>query len=92
MNLLTTVLGRLKIGEFIKTNEGIKAFENLQRDVTNIYNQINTTYTVSTLPSGILGLKSFVIDATATTFNSIVVGGGANKVPVFYDGTSWRIG
>jgi hypothetical protein len=33
-----------------------------------------------------------VTDATATTFHSIVAGTGSNIVPVFYDGTNWRIG
>ena len=39
-----------------------------------------------------VGSRSFVTDATATTFASIVVGGGSNKVPVYADGTNWRIG
>lgn len=38
------------------------------------------------------GARSFVTDATATTFASIVAGGGANAVPVYDDGTNWRIG
>ena len=38
------------------------------------------------------GSRSFVTDATATTFASIVAGGGANNVPVYSDGTNWRIG
>jgi hypothetical protein len=38
------------------------------------------------------GFTAFVTDATATTFASIVAGGGANNVPVYYDGTNWRIG
>ena len=38
------------------------------------------------------GLRHFVTDATATTFFSVVAGGGANKVPVFSDGADWRIG
>lgn len=38
------------------------------------------------------GARRFVTDANATTFNSIVAGGGSNKVPVFSDGTNWRIG
>jgi hypothetical protein len=51
------------------------------------------TFTVATLPAvGAAGRCSFVTDANATTFNSIVAGGGANKVPVFSDGTNWRIG
>jgi hypothetical protein len=39
-----------------------------------------------------LGERTFVTDATATTFRSIVVGGGSNLVPVYFDGTDWRIG
>lgn len=38
------------------------------------------------------GARMFVTDATATTFLSTVAGGGANKVPVVSDGTSWLIG
>lgn len=54
-----------------------------------------TVYTVATLPSAVTlgsGTKAFVSDANATTFASIVVGGGSNKVPVYSDGTNWRIG
>jgi hypothetical protein len=54
-----------------------------------------TVYTVATLPSAVtsgVGARTFVSDANATTFASIVVGGGANKVPVYSDGTNWRIG
>lgn len=36
--------------------------------------------------------RMFVSDATATTFHSVVAGGGANLVPVWRDGTNWRIG
>jgi len=51
--------------------------------------------TVATLPSAVTagtGAVMFVIDATATTFASIVAGGGANPVPVYSDGNNWRIG
>lgn len=49
--------------------------------------------TVSTLPAaGNAGARDFVTDATSTTFASVVAGGGANKVPVFDDGSNWRIG
>jgi len=54
-----------------------------------------TVYTVVTLPSAVtsgVGARSFVSDANATTFAAIVAGGGANKVPVYSDGTNWRIG
>lgn len=51
-------------------------------------------YVVASLPAAASYQYSrvFVSDATATTFNSIVAGGGANKVPVWSDGTNWRIG
>ena len=54
-----------------------------------------TVYTVATLPSAAtsgVGARSFVSDANATTFASIVAAGGANNVPVYSDGTNWRIG
>ncbi len=39
-----------------------------------------------------IGARSFVTDANTTTFNSIVGSGGSNNVPVFSDGTNWRVG
>jgi hypothetical protein len=56
---------------------------------------VNLVYTVSTLPSANAsgtGYRAFVTDATVTTFASTVVGGGVNKVPVYSDGTDWKIG
>jgi hypothetical protein len=51
------------------------------------------TFTVGTLPAaGNKGARLFVTDATATTFAAIVAGGGTNNVPVYDDGTNWRIG
>ncbi len=51
------------------------------------------TVTVAQLPAaGSSGRRLFVTDATVTTFASIVVGGGANRVPIYDDGTNWRIG
>lgn len=55
----------------------------------------SASYTVGTVPSASAagaGARSFVTDATATTFMSVVAGGGANKVPVVSDGTNWLIG
>lgn len=52
-------------------------------------------YTVATLPSAATsgtGARAFVSDALVATFASTVVGGGANKVPVYSDGTNWKIG
>lgn len=51
--------------------------------------------TVANLPSASVAgkyQKLTVSDATVTTFASTVVGGGANTVPVYSDGTNWKIG
>lgn len=55
----------------------------------------SSTLTVATLPAAATagaGARAVVTDANATTFHSIVAAGGANVVPVFSDGTNWRIG
>jgi hypothetical protein len=56
-----------------------------------------TIYSVATtaLPSATTvgkGAKAFVSDATVATFASAYTGGGSNNVPVYSDGTVWRIG
>ena len=54
-----------------------------------------TNYTVATLPSAVTlgaGARLFVTDATAATFGATVVGGGAVNVPVYSDGTDWKVG
>jgi len=52
--------------------------------------------TVALLPTAaegrIVGSRCMVNDATATTFASVVAGSGSNVVPVYFDGTDWRIG
>ena len=53
------------------------------------------SYAVASLPSAATagaGARAFVTDANATTFLSVVAGGGSNKVPVVSDGTNWLIG
>jgi len=50
---------------------------------------------VSELPSASTagaGVRGMVTDANATAFGSVVAGSGANTVPVYSDGTDWRIG
>lgn len=46
-------------------------------------------YTVGTLPAGSVGDMAYVTDATAPTYNGALTGGGAIKVPVFYNGSAW---
>lgn len=38
------------------------------------------------------GSTSFVVDATSSTFGATAAGGGSNKVPVWCDGTVWKVG
>lgn len=57
-----------------------------------------TSYIVSALPAAAtagVGATAFVTDASTTLILGLglaVVGGGANKVPVYSDGTSWLYG
>jgi hypothetical protein len=50
------------------------------------------TYTVANLPTGTSGSRAFVTNALAPTFGAAVAGGGAVGVPVYHDGTSWKVG
>jgi hypothetical protein len=55
----------------------------------------STNYTVATLPSAStsgVGARAFVTDALAPAFGVTVVTGGAVPVPVFSDGTNWKVG
>ena len=54
-----------------------------------------TNYTVATLPSAVTsgkGARSFVTDALGPTFGATVAAGGAIAVPVYSDGTNWKVG
>ena len=58
---------------------------------------IGEGFTVATLPSTsatgqVIGARCFVTNALAPVFGSAVTGGGSAKVPVYYDGTSWKVG
>jgi hypothetical protein len=72
--------------------------------LTSIMGQLNasstvipptTVYTVAALPSAStseVGARSFVSDAASPTFGATVVGSGAVAVPVYSDGTVWKVG
>lgn len=58
-----------------------------------IYQQKPVTVAhLPTSPAVTGGERAVVSDATATTFASIVAGGGSNMVPVLFNGTNWIIG
>ena len=49
-------------------------------------------YNVASLPAALKGARAHALDALGPVFGSIVVGGGALMVPVYNDGTNWRVG
>jgi hypothetical protein len=63
--------------------------------LVTIANLSTKVYKVSDLPSAVTataGARTFVSDSSVTTFNATVAGGGANTVPVFSNGTNWKVG
>lgn len=69
--------------------------QNAGTGTARLFVPVTGSTTVASLPSASTagtGARSFVTDATATTYLSTVAGGGANKVPVVSDGTNWLIG
>ena len=81
-NQINGILNQLSAGE-------------LTANAVNGVVQAPSVFTVSTLPSATAtsaGVRTFVSDASSTTFASVVTGGGANTGPIYCDGTNWRIG
>lgn len=69
----------------------------LNSSTNNVVFDAGYTYTVATLPTVATNayMNTFVSDSTVAAsgnFGAIVAGSGANKVPVYSDGTNWRIG
>jgi hypothetical protein len=57
--------------------------------------QANVPVTVANLPSAAtagVGSRAFVTDSSVSTFGTTVAAGGATKVPVYSDGTNWKVG
>lgn len=55
----------------------------------------STVFLVADLPGADtagIGSRAFVSDAEFTDFNAVLSGGGTGAVPVFSDGTVWRVG
>jgi len=48
-------------------------------------------YTVSGLPSGIIGRLAYVTDASSPTWGATVIGGGSTVALVMYDGAAWKV-
>jgi len=55
----------------------------------------NVPMAVADLPSAStagVGSRAFVTDSSVSTFGTTVAGGGSTKVPVYSDGTNWKVG
>jgi hypothetical protein len=51
------------------------------------------TPTFADLPAtAFKGDRAFITNCNTTTFNNAAAGGGTNNVPVFYDGSAWKVG
>jgi hypothetical protein len=87
-------------GDFGFTNSGTQSVgSNANPALTVFSKNVKTlSVTVSTLPAAATigsGARAFVSDSSVVAsgnFGAIVAGAGANLVPVFSDGTNWRIG
>jgi hypothetical protein len=56
---------------------------------------LSGVFTVATLPDAAslgAGARAFVIDSSVSTFGTTVAGGGTTGVPVYSDGTDWKVG
>ena len=61
-------------------------------DLLNSSSDLSTVSGLGSAATAGAGARRYVTDATVTTFASTVVGGGSSKVPVYSDGTNWKIG
>ena len=55
----------------------------------------NLPMAVADLPSAAdagVGSRAFVTNSSVSTFGTTVAGGGSIKVPVYSDGTNWKVG
>jgi hypothetical protein len=90
--------GKVINADITPTPEYVTLFSGLRNWISRVHGALGETgqsvLTVATLPTAVgkTGVRYVVTDANATTFNSVVAGGGANIVPVFSNGTTWRIG
>lgn len=56
---------------------------------------LGSVYAVADLPTAAnagVGARAFVTDSSVSTFGTTVAGGGSTKVPVYSDGTNWKVG
>ena len=94
-NSITTGANNIVIGFDADASSATASNEITIGNSTHIVTRGPGATLVASLPSAAtvgVGARAMVTNASATTFHSIVAGGGSNIVPVFSDGTNWRIG
>jgi hypothetical protein len=76
-------------------NNILRLYYNQLDNITKQTVLASTVYAVADLPSAVdsrKGARTFVSDALTPTFGSTVAAGGAVTVPVYSDGTNWKVG
>ena len=94
-NFTSTTLGGNLVFQTVPSGTStLKTALTLGSDQSAIFTQTVATaiYAVASLPAGVLGMRAMVNNALAPTFGATVVAGGLVTVPVYYDGTSWKVG
>jgi hypothetical protein len=67
--------------------------ENFDGVVCNSVQTTPTTFVqLPTATQAGAGTRAFITDGSTATFGATVTGGGSNKVPVYSDGTNWKVG
>ena len=66
--------------------------QNFNAVVCNSVQTTPSTFAQLINPVGNTGARAFITDGSTTTFAATVAGGGANFVPVYSDGTVWKVG
>lgn len=67
--------------------------ENFDGVVCNSVQTTPTTYSqLPTATNAGAGTRAFITDGSTATFGATVAGGGANIVPIYSDGTNWKVG
>lgn len=89
--------GRILGGLVFLTDSGLQFLQQLWTLATSL-TPVTGVYTTATLPAAATigaGGRASASDSTvaaAGNFGAVYAGGGANFVPLYSDGTAWRIG
>jgi hypothetical protein len=87
--------GQYDISYQNQLNNVLRLYFNALDQLVSQLNATKVVYTFDTLPDSLtaqVGDTAFVTDSSINTFYSNVAGSGSYKVPVFYDGTNWKVG